>query len=226
MAWCVGEERLAFPGGALPESLLAAGGASPVGTALAVAGAARPGLFATARVRLRARRVSLRTEKAYLYWIRAFVRFHGGRHPRGLGAVEMERFLTYLAVQRSVSASTQNQALAALLFLFRHVLGVEPPWVANVTRAERRRRVPVVLSRDEVRRVLVGLRGIHALLGALLYGTGMRVMECLALRVKDLDFDRGEIVVRGGLLGLAVCVSGAGDLSASAHGSTGSSPSA
>jgi integrase len=106
---------------------------------------------------MRTRRMSLRTEKLYLMWIRHYIRFHAGRHPRELGARELENFLTHLAVDRGVSASTQNQALAAVIFLYRHVLELDPPWVNNVTRARRRVRLPVVLTRDEVRAVLAAL---------------------------------------------------------------------
>jgi integron integrase len=147
---------------------------------------------------MRTRRLSLRTEKLYLMWIRHYIRFHAGRHPRELGAHELENFLTHLAVDRGVSASTQNQALAAVIFLYRHVLELDPPWVSNVTRARRRVRLPVVLTRDEVRAVLAALPRDYALIGHLLYGTGMRVNECLGMRVKDLEFARGEIIVRGG----------------------------
>lgn len=150
------------------------------------------------RDRMRTRRMSLRTERAYLFWVRQYVRFHRGRHPREMGASELSAFLTDLAARKGVSASTQNQALAAVLFLYRHVLEMEPPWVENVTRAPRRIRRPVVLTRDEVRAVLARLPPAYALIGHLLYGTGMRVSECLMLRVKDIDFERTEVIVRSG----------------------------
>ena len=156
------------------------------------------GLFAVLREKLRTRHMSYRTEQAYLHWARRFVRFHGRRHPRELGPADVEAFLTHLAVQRKVSASTQNQALQALLFLYRQVLGIDLPWLTNVTRAERRRRLPVVLSRDQVAAVLAGLEGVHWLVGSLLYGGGLRLTEALRLRVKDLALERGELIVRDG----------------------------
>lgn len=156
------------------------------------------GLLATTRAAIRARHMSLRTEKAYLHWVWRFVLFHGRRHPRDLGAPEVERFLTHLATQNQVSESTQNQALAAILFLYRHVLKTDLPWLANVVRARRPKRLPVVLTREETRRVLSNLRGTPWLVASLLYGSGLRLSECLALRVKDLDLDRAELVVRDG----------------------------
>jgi integron integrase len=140
----------------------------------------------------------LRTEEAYLGWIRRFILANGKRHPREMGATEVERFLTGLAVEGQVAASTQNQALSALLFLYRQVIEVDLPWLDNVTRAKRPRRLPTVLSKDETRALLAQLDGRAWLLGSLLYGTGMRLMECLRLRVKDLDFKRNEITVRDG----------------------------
>lgn len=156
----------------------------------------RPGLFAVARERMRTRHFSLRTEKAYLQWLRRYVAFHNRRHPRELGAPEVERFLTHLAVNRKVSAATQNQALQALLFLYRHVLGIELPWLDNLTRASRPKRLPVVLSRPEVRSLLAQLQGTQWLVASLLYGSGLRLMEALRLRVKDLVLERGEVIVR------------------------------
>jgi len=150
------------------------------------------------RQRLRARHYSLRTEQAYVAWIRRFVLAHGSRHPRQLGQREVESFLTRLATRGRVAAGTQNQALAALLFLYREVLGVKLPWMENVLRAKRSRRVPSVLSHGEVLRLLTVMDGQAAVMAGMLYGTGMRVMECLRLRVKDVDFERGEITVRDG----------------------------
>jgi len=150
------------------------------------------------RARLRVRHYSLRTEQAYVGWIRRFIRANGRRHPRELGGAEVEAFLTALATRGRVAAGTQNQALAALLFLYREVLGVDLPWMENVIRAKRPRRLPVVLSVPEVRRLLAMTDGQTGLMAALLYGTGMRLMECLRLRVKDVDFGRAEIVVREG----------------------------
>jgi integron integrase len=158
----------------------------------------RPGLFAEVRRRLRLKHYSLRTERAYLGWIRRFVAAHGRRHPRELGVAEVEAFLSALAVQGQVAASTQNQALSALLFLYREVLGQELPWMENVVRAKRPQRLPTVLSAPEVSRLLAQMQGRAWLLASLLYGTGMRLMEGLRLRVKDVDFLRQEILVRDG----------------------------
>jgi integron integrase len=147
---------------------------------------------------LRYKHYSLRTEQAYIGWIRRFILANRKRHPRDMGAVEVERFLSSLAVRGHVAASTQNQALSSLLFLYREVLGVELPWLESVVRAKRPRRLPVVLAQDEVRRLLAAMDGRPWLLASLLYGTGMRLMECLRLRVKDIDFARNEITVRDG----------------------------
>ncbi|MCE7902662.1 MAG: integron integrase [Gammaproteobacteria bacterium PRO9] len=155
-----------------------------------------PGLLEVARDKIRTRHMAYRTEQAYLRWIRQYIVFHKRRHPRELGAADVEQFLTHLAVGRKVGAGTQNQALQALLFLYRHVLGVDLPWLEGVTRAKPSRRLPVVLSRDEVRAVLAHLEGTAWLLANLLYGGGLRLMEGLRLRVKDLALDRGEIIVR------------------------------
>ena len=158
----------------------------------------RPGLFAVARERMRTRHFSLRTEKAYLQWLRRYVEFHDRIHPRELGAPQVEQFLSHLAVHRKVSAATQNQALNAILFLYRHVLGIELPWLQDVTRATARRRLPVVLSREEVRALLAQLEGTTWLVASLLYGAGLRLTEALCLRVKDVSAERGELIVRGG----------------------------
>jgi integron integrase len=147
---------------------------------------------------MRTRRMSLRTEASYLHWIRRYVEFHGRRPPRELGPLHVEAFLTDLATRLHVAASTQNQALCALLFLYKQVLHADFPWLENIVRAARPRHLPVVLSRDEVRRVLVELRGTPWLVASLLYGSGLRLHEGLALRVKDLDFERHELVVRDG----------------------------
>jgi integron integrase len=157
-----------------------------------------PRLLEQVRERLRVKHYSLRTEQAYLGWIRRFILANGKRHPRDMGGVEVERFLTDLATRRNVAAGTQNQALAALLFLYREVLAMDLPWVEDVVRAKRTRRVPVVLTREEVRRLLAQLEGRDWLMAGLLYGAGLRLMECLRLRVKDVDFDRREITVRHG----------------------------
>jgi integron integrase len=154
------------------------------------------GLFEVARERMRTRHLALRTEQAYLQWMRRYVKFHHRRHPRDMGPAEVEAFLTHLAVGANVSASTQNQALQALLFLYRQVLGIELPWLENVTRASRPKRLPVVLSAEEVRSVLAQLDGTSWLIGNLLYGSGLRLMEAHRLRVKDLVLERGEVIVR------------------------------
>ena len=138
----------------------------------------------------------MRTEQAYLDWIKRFIRHFGKRHPRDLGAAEVGEFLTHLAVAGQVAASTQNQAKSALLFLYREVLNVELPWLDDVESAKAPRRLPVVLSRAEVAALLTRLDGTNALVCRMLYGTGLRIMECLRLRVKDVDFERGEILVR------------------------------
>jgi integron integrase len=158
----------------------------------------RFGLLAATRDRLRTRHMSLRTEKAYLHWIRRYVEFHGRVSPRALGAADLEKFLTHLATHSHVAASTQNQALSALLFMYREVLKIELPWLDNVVRSTRPKHLPVVLSRDEVRRVLAELSGTPWLIASLLYGSGLRVLECLKLRVKDVDLERHELVVRDG----------------------------
>lgn len=145
---------------------------------------------------LRTRHYSIRTEEAYLGWAERYIRFHGCRHPAELGAPELEAFLTHLAVKRDVAASTQNQAASAILFLYREVLGLDLPWLQGVTRAKRPRRLPVVLTPEEVAAVLDALEGTLALMGRLVYGSGLRLMECVRLRVKDVDFRRGEILVR------------------------------
>jgi len=156
------------------------------------------GLLEVAREKMRTRHLAYRTEQVYLQWIRRYIAFHERRHPKDLGAAEVEQFLTYLAVNRKVSASTQSQALQALLFLYRQVLAVDLPWLENVTRAARPQRLPVVLSQSEVRSLLAALEGTPWLVANLLYGSGLRLMEGLRLRVKDLALERGELIVRDG----------------------------
>jgi integron integrase len=150
------------------------------------------------RDRIRLKHYSIRTEEAYCDWIRRFIIFHGKRHPSALGASEVEAFLTSLAVRGRVAASTQNQAKSALLFLYREVLGIELPWLDGIEKAKAPARLPVVLTREEVSRVIARLEGAHRLIGALLYGTGLRIMEAMRLRVKDVEFTRREILVRDG----------------------------
>jgi len=161
----------------------------------------QPGLLTVARERMRTRHLALRTEHAYLQWLRRYLAFHNRRHPRELGAPEVEQFLTHLAVDRKVSAATQNQALQALLFLYRHVLEVELPWLNEVTRASHSKRLPVVLDRSEVQALLAQLHGTPWLVANLLYGSGLRLLEALRLRVKDLALERGELIVREGKRG-------------------------
>lgn len=155
-----------------------------------------PKLLEDVRNLLRTRHYSYRTEETYLNWIRQYIIFHDKRHPAEMGAPEVTKFLTHLAVNRHVAASTQNQALAALLFLYRYVLKQDLPWLENVERARRPSRLPVVLTRPEVKSLLSQLEQQNWLQASLLYGAGLRVGECLRLRVKDLDFGCNQIVVR------------------------------
>ena len=152
------------------------------------------------RERIRYMHYSLSTETTYLYWVKFFIRWHGRnglmRHPREMAGPEIEAFLTMLATERKVSTSTHNQALSALLFLYREVLGLDLPWLEGINRPTAKRRIPSVLTRDEVAGVLAQMDGVTALLARLLYGTGMRLMEGIRLRVKDVDFDRHVIIVR------------------------------
>ncbi len=152
------------------------------------------------RFAIRAKHYSIRTEEAYVDWIKRFIVFHGKRHPSGMGAFQIQAFLNHLAINREVAASTQNQALSALLFLYRDVLNIELPKLDldKITRAKQPMRLPVVLTKSEVEQLLVHLHGTHKLMARLLYGSGMRLMELIRLRVLDLDFERKEIVVRNG----------------------------
>lgn len=166
-------------------------------------------LFDQVRQAIRPRHYSDRTEEAYGGWIRRFLMFHDQRDPAEMGAVEISRFLTSLAVDRRVASSTQNQALAAILFLYKDVLdlsavpdtaqaGRDPGWLDEVVRAKRPRRLPVVLTRQEVHVLLAALDGVSWIMATMLYGSGLRLMECLRLRVKDVDIGRGEVLVREG----------------------------
>lgn len=157
-----------------------------------------PKLLERMRIHLRTRHYSIRTEEAYIDWARRFILFHGKRHPRDMGAAEVEAFLTHLAVDRQVAASTQNQAKAALLYLYKQVLEIDLPWLNEVVQAKRPKRLPVVLTPTEVRELLLHMDGTTCLIAQLLYGTGMRLLEALRLRVKDVEFARREIVVREG----------------------------
>lgn len=157
-----------------------------------------PMLLEVVRERIQAKHYSRRTEEAYTNWIKKFVAFHHEQHPRDMGASEVEAFLTDLAVNGKVSASTQTQALSALLFLYRDVLGIDLPWMDGLVRAKPSQRVPMVLSVNEIHRLMANLEGMYSLMARLIYGSGMRLMECVRLRVKDVDFDRLEVTVREG----------------------------
>lgn len=158
----------------------------------------KPRLLDLLRTRIRLKHYSLRTEQTYIEWAKRYILFHGKRHPAEMGKEEVEVFLSHLAVKHNVSASTQNQAKAALLFLYREVLETELPWLDDVEQAKKPQRLPVVLTVNEVQALLSRLPGTHALMGRLMYGTGMRLMETVRLRVKDVDFERREIIVREG----------------------------
>lgn len=147
---------------------------------------------------IRMRHYSYRTEQTYVHWTRRYILFHNKRHPADMGRRELEAFLSALAHDAHVSASTQNQALSALLFVYRHVLQIELPWLDDITPARRPKNLPTVLSRQEVQEVLGLLGGVHQLVGSLLYGSGLRLTECLRLRVKDIDFDYRQVLVRQG----------------------------
>ena len=157
-----------------------------------------PRLLDRVRLAIRARHYSRRTENAYVGWIRRFIVFHGKRHPAEMGAEEVTRFLTHLASVGHVSSSTQNQALSAILFLYLEVLRVALPWLDGVVRAKRPQRLPVVLDRDEVTALLAELHGVPWMMAALLYGAGLRLLECCRIRIKDIDLTRREILVRDG----------------------------
>ncbi len=157
-----------------------------------------PKLLDQVRDKIRVKHYSIRTETQYLQWIKRFILFQGKRHPKDMGAAEVEEFLSHLATDGNVSASTQNQALSALLFLYREVLGIALPWMDTMVRAKRPQRLPSVLTRSEVVLVLERMEGTYGLMARLLYGTGMRLMECCRLRVKDVDFGQREILIREG----------------------------
>jgi len=161
-------------------------------------GPPKPRLLDRVRQAIAARHYSRRTEKAYVHWIKRYIFFHAKRHPLEMGAAEVTEFLTALAVKGKVAASTQNQALSALLFLYREVLGVELPWLDGLVRAKPPQRLPVVLTREEVRSILGKLNGVPRLMAFLLYGAGLRLLECCRLRVKDVDFGANQVVIRDG----------------------------
>jgi integron integrase len=157
-----------------------------------------PKLLDRLRATIRMRHYSTRTEEVYYDWARRFILFHNKRHPKDMGAEEVRAFLNYLSMERNVAASTQNQAKAALLFLYREVLGIELPWLNEVIAAKSAKRLPVVLTSAEIRQLLNAMSGTMGLVANLLYGTGMRLQEGLQLKVKDIEFERREIVVRAG----------------------------
>lgn len=159
---------------------------------------ASPKLLDRMRAEIRVRHYSIRTEEAYVDWARRFILFNNKRHPKELGAAEVRDFLSHLAVDRNVAASTQNQAKSALLFLYREVLHIQLPWLDEVIAAKMSKRLPVVLTQTETRHLLNAMSGTMGLVASLLYGTGMRLLEGLRLRVKDVEFTRREIIVREG----------------------------
>ena len=164
----------------------------------AVSATPAPRLLDRLRGAIRLKHYSIRTEHAYVDWVRRFILFHDKRHPQELGVAAVTEFLTYLAADRHVAPSTQNQAKSALLFLYRSVLDIDLPWLGEIVAAKETRRLPVVLTHAEVRALLHELNGTMGLLAALLYGTGVRLLEALRLRVKDVGFERREILVRAG----------------------------
>lgn len=157
-----------------------------------------PRLGDRARAAMRRRHLSSRTEDAYIQWMQRYYEFHGRKNPRSLGPADVTAFLNDLAVRRRVSASTQNQALAALIFLYREVLGRDLPWLTGIVRAKGSTRLPLVLTRSEAHRVLAAMTGAPRIAATLLYGAGLRLMECVSLRVKDVDFARDQLTIRGG----------------------------
>jgi integron integrase len=160
--------------------------------------AGNPPLLEPVRRSLRLRHYSIRTERAYLDWIRRFILFHHKRHPSGMGSDEIRQFLSHVAADRAVAAATQNQPLSALLYLYREVLGVELSYVESIERAKRPARVPVVLIREEANSILSHMHGTYRLMARLLYGSGQRLMECVRLRIKDVDFGYRQVTVRDG----------------------------
>ena len=172
--------------------------AVPASTAVEGPAASPPKLLDRVRAEIRVRHYALRTEQSYVDWIRRFILFHDKRHPQDMGAVEVSAFLSHLATDRQVAASTQNQAKSALLFLYGQVLKVDLPWMDEIIGGRTQRKLPVVLTPAEIRRLLHELSGLTGLVATLLYGTGMRLMEGLRLRVKDVELERRELVVRDG----------------------------
>lgn len=161
-------------------------------------GKKKPKLLDQVREEIRRRHYSRRTEEAYVHWIKRYILYHGARHPAEMGKAEVEAFLSHLAVKKNVAAATQDQAFNAILFLYREVLGTELEWLSSVVRAKKPVRLPVVLSHEEVRKVLEHLHGVNWIVVMLLYGAGLRLLECLRLRIKDVDFSYRQILVREG----------------------------
>jgi site-specific recombinase XerD len=158
----------------------------------------KPRLLDQVRGIIRCKHYSIRTEQSYVDWIKRYIYFHNEKHPKDLGEEHISAFLTHLAVKGKVASSTQNQALCALVFLYRHVLNKEIGEFENLIRAKKPHKLPVVFTREEVKEILLQLDGVHWLMGQLLYGAGLRIMECVRLRIKDVDFGYGQIVVRNG----------------------------
>ncbi len=158
----------------------------------------QPRLLDQVRKAMRVRHYSIRTEESYISWIKRYILFHDKQHPKNLGKDEITQFLSHLASDRNVAASTQNQALSALLFLYKEVLSIDLPWLGDVVRAKRPSRLPVVLTRQDTKRLLGELNDTNWLIANLLYGSGLRLMEAIRLRVKDVDFDYEQIIVRSG----------------------------
>lgn len=156
----------------------------------------KPKLLERLRSAIRTRHYSIRTEEAYTSWVKRFILFHNKRHPRDMGEKEINQFLSYLAEERNVASSTQNQALCAIIFLYKYVLKIEIGDLGDLARAKKPKRLPVVLSHREMKAIFDNLSGIHWMMATLLYGAGLRLMECLRLRVKDIDFDLNQIIVR------------------------------
>ena len=158
----------------------------------------KPKLLDEVQNKIRLKHYSIRTEQSYVQWIKRFIIFHNKRHPKDMGEKEITEFLTHLAVRENVSASTQNQALCALLFLYREVLQQDVGWLDDIERAKRSKRLPVVFTREEAKKILLRLEGTKWIMASLLYGAGLRLMECVRLKVKDVDFSYNHIIVREG----------------------------
>ena len=183
---------------ARPDALVPTSAADLAAAPTASVESSQPRLLDRVRTEIRTRHYALRTEQTYVHWIRRFILFHDKRHPQDMGAAEVGRFLSHLATERNVAASTQNQAKSALLFLYGQVLKIDLPWMNEIVGGRTQRTLPVVLTPSEVRRLLHELSGLTGLVATVLYGTGMRLMEGLRLRVKDIELERREIVVRDG----------------------------